>query len=955
MGAPRRWRAGGLAGLLLGALVAPAPAAPLPPLALVFDTSGSMVDLDPRRYGVQLGKLLAVSVGGRAALSAWWSATDQCAGNAVTQVRLDPSDPAAFAVALDALPARGGNRFGAPLAAAADTLGGAPAQLVVLADGGGRSRQEQRAQADAEIARRVLAAGGRHADVDVRVSLLWNNLDDLDLHVVPPSGELIWFRHPRSRCGGALDVDRNANAQTRTREPVENVRWVRGQAPAGHYRVLVRNFAFEEAARAPIPFVVEIEAGGKVERHEGIASPNRETGVASEQLVAEFDFAPPPPEPPPDAATIAADLAAVDRALNPTDGGCPDPSAALSRLAGAGVGLRAITLGAAPDPFADQAPFTGSLRITTQAELLAAVADLAAGLGLTGALTGAGNGALRVPVPAHTGELWLLVSADGELAGLRPDPGNPSAAEQSLNAGGGRTLAADGRGVSSFRLLRVADPGPGDWAFSTGDGVPLGWLAWLRPALELKVTPPPVVLVGRDAPLAIEVRDPASGAPLADPARLAGLALTATFAGQPLALTATAPGRFAATLRADATGPAPLTVTLRHDGMTRVATATLNVGEAVWRLQPELPARARRELPLLVAARLLPAGPAAPHGEAPPTAVQVRGDGVEVRLNDAGADGDEAAGDGLYSAIWTPPGSGELALQMTGDGGAPTLPATVALGIDDWAALRGPARLDLGELTSGARPRVGLGLGGSDVRGAVAVEVSLSGVDDRLPVALVTAPDAKPLRLRAGAPVRVPLSGPPTDWALTVRVPRCPPRLVDGGGPATLRIATGQSGPEQELLITLALQTRPLPWWLCLLPWLLAALAVLAAIVIAWGFIGPARFPRTLGVVLSPEEDLEEGFFQLLRARQGTGASFYRDARACIGADFRVSGPRAGAVACLIAGRPRPRLKALSGQVLERRDADGDWTPLGPGETLAMTGVLYRTESGSLYFELRNA
>ncbi|MGK0289257.1 MAG: hypothetical protein ACI86H_000691 [bacterium] len=153
-----------------------------------------------------------------------------------------------------------------------------------------KSWEERKGDIDAEIRKRVEQAGGQYDNVDVRASLIWNNRNDLDVHVFAPSGEEIWYSSKRSRCNGWLDVD--MNVQGETLKPVENIRWAKGQAPKGHYKVIVQNYGFHESKETPTPFKVELEINGKIQHFEGVASPNGETGAQSNITVCEFDYDP---------------------------------------------------------------------------------------------------------------------------------------------------------------------------------------------------------------------------------------------------------------------------------------------------------------------------------------------------------------------------------------------------------------------------------------------------------------------------------------------------------------------------------------------------------------------------------------------------------------------------------------------------------------------------------------
>jgi len=109
---------------------------------------------------------------------------------------------------------------------------------------------------------RVKAAGGK-VDGELRISLEWFNYDDLDLHVIDPTGYEIMFNSKHCRAtGGKLDVDMNAGMGD-TRTPVENVIYPSSnKRMEGRYKVVVNNFCKRESK--DVGFNVEIECQGEV-------------------------------------------------------------------------------------------------------------------------------------------------------------------------------------------------------------------------------------------------------------------------------------------------------------------------------------------------------------------------------------------------------------------------------------------------------------------------------------------------------------------------------------------------------------------------------------------------------------------------------------------------------------------------------------------------------------------
>lgn len=143
---------------------------------------------------------------------------------------------------------------------------------------------------DAEMRRRLVRAGGRFEDVDIRASLMWNNRNDLDLHCITPHGAQIYYGNKQAcRFGGWLDVDMNVSGETD--EPVENIRWAKGRAQNGHYQFFVNHYRTHYGAHRT-PFTVEIEVDGRVftvSSESGIANPSNH--IPSMVRVADFMYA----------------------------------------------------------------------------------------------------------------------------------------------------------------------------------------------------------------------------------------------------------------------------------------------------------------------------------------------------------------------------------------------------------------------------------------------------------------------------------------------------------------------------------------------------------------------------------------------------------------------------------------------------------------------------------------
>lgn len=122
---------------------------------------------------------------------------------------------------------------------------------------------------------------------ELHISLIWNDIADLDLHVICPSGDHLYYGNTQTRCGGWLDKDMNRGGEA-SLEPIENVFWA--SSPSGHYKVYVHNFnnktdtntVFTDHKRK-VSFRVRMKNNDTVKWFDGSVGPNES------QTCFEFD------------------------------------------------------------------------------------------------------------------------------------------------------------------------------------------------------------------------------------------------------------------------------------------------------------------------------------------------------------------------------------------------------------------------------------------------------------------------------------------------------------------------------------------------------------------------------------------------------------------------------------------------------------------------------------------
>jgi len=94
---------------------------------------------------------------------------------------------------------------------------------------------------------------------DIQVSISWDKESDVDLHVVEPNGDEIYYGSPSSESGGTLDLDSNAGCSI-DHVKNENITWPSTTPPHGTYTVRVDYWS--SCGKTATKYVVTVQVKG---------------------------------------------------------------------------------------------------------------------------------------------------------------------------------------------------------------------------------------------------------------------------------------------------------------------------------------------------------------------------------------------------------------------------------------------------------------------------------------------------------------------------------------------------------------------------------------------------------------------------------------------------------------------------------------------------------------------
>jgi hypothetical protein len=297
--------------------------------------------------------------------------------------------------------------------------------------------------------------------------------------------------------------------------------------------------------------------------------------------------------------------------------------------------------------------------------------------------------------------------------------------------------------------------------------------------------------------------------------------------------------------------------------------------------------------------------------------------GQTLTLYDDGSHGDKTPHDGRYTGLATFKDSGKIPLRLTLK--SSFVDKTVETNVLVSGFFRytgGPISIDLGVINvktikESCKPLI--------------FEAKHSGQVPFELKSLKSLPDAHALTIKLSNGSTLMPDGPPVSLTSTDKMEVClsvldKARSSRADDEPWLKLTVAQSqAPAHQVTIRLKWRVDGLTFWERWGWLILLILAILVLLFIILGFILPERFQPTLALVFVPERDeLDEHTPQPVKQWKGVGIGFYRNARAYLHANYRLSGKAQGALACLEAVKNGVRI-IPKGSSLFRENLDGDW------------------------------
>lgn len=321
-------------------------------------------------------------------------------------------------------------------------------------------------------------------------------------------------------------------------------------------------------------------------------------------------------------------------------------------------------------------------------------------------------------------------------------------------------------------------------------------------------------------------------------------------------------------------------------------------------------------------------------------------EGQKIKLSDDGTNGDQQAGDGRFSGLHTFATVGEIEVIVSVRANALDSKTRARVKVSGQFISRGDITVDLGELRAGATACKPIILPVEQQGDLPLVATALENIESGHALEVKTPHGI----LTANGPSRT--LGPGAPLELCLKTAADAPSS-SGDGKRWLGIGLEGGGDAHTVAIKAHWKVVGLPFWQRWAKVIAAVLIALFLAFIAFGYISPKRFSPTFAVSFAPErEELDDQPPMPIKTWRGVGIGFYRNARAFLHADYRVSGDARNALVGLHANEGGRVIVLPCGVEIFQATIDGDWKSIGEKGQRANAGDVFRIRETGPFFRI---
>lgn len=547
---------------------------------------------------------------------------------------------------------------------------------------------------------------------------------------------------------------------------------------------------------------------------------------------------------------------------------------------------------------------------------------------------------ITVDIDNYVKYAYIIIAADGVVGSINSSKSNPSSISIDKNhKGGGVTQGWDGVN-RSYKIIKIEHPSAGNWKFEMPELTSrAGWMLIQDYSVNVKIDYPKVISQNYPTVIKAKLYDDLTGKPLKIEK---DVTLTLKDENGKVVKFNNDDDEFTATILSKKARQLTYVAILEGKNIHKKKEISIQVLKGSWIIEPQLPKAITIGQKTELKVKLKKSGETI---DKPEKIVASLKNGKQLEMKHVG---------GLtYKVTWIPTEIGENAMTFSGEGKSKVVGAKAIVNVLGDAKFGKAVPIDFGITGSKTSVERTFDLSDTKIYGSLPIKINFD--YSKLNSYIEIEKKGKWIDLRRVGEIDL-IEGGLNKWKVRLVVQGCPESVLPNEKFIIRAWYKRLDGSIEEIKVPLKIQIERDAWLVCWWPFIVGAIFTTLLLWIIHCIRSPARFPSTFELLLSPESDLrEEGVKHKVLNYKGSKIGFCRDARIYMHQDMRFTSSAKGAYIKFQARKSGVYIIVLGNGALWYKRFGMDWEKEPMSEEVPLrTGVTYRNDNESLFFEAKN-